>query len=284
MESFNDQVKSFDNETSSQLATGCDAGLSENLKGSDAFLTSIDNVSIIGENVVIGGRDLSLETTNLGPNELKDPDMEIPKILDSPMPEYKLIQGQNIVAIQGENSLNAQSTSNIEERSFDVQKPKTLDVQTPETLIAQKSDTLNIKIPESPQKQGPKSPPISDTPKVTEDQEKSKRHQLLKLTLTKNKDDVFVRPSPIAEVMSPARMLQFEMDVTTSSTPTMKRAAIDFNFFNQNNFEEYFTDVPTANETAKTEEESFIETPVIVKTDTIRHEIGYGKFKKTRFI
>ncbi|XP_045540679.1 ribosomal protein S6 kinase alpha-4 [Papilio machaon] len=270
MESFKEQVKSFDTETSSELATGCDAGLSENLKGSDAFLTSIDNVSIIGENVVIGGRDLSLDPNRIGPSELGDtsPDMETPKILDSPMLEHEHVQ---IINAEEKNITDVQNSETSRE-----EKEESLDEQKPETLKAQKLDVRDIKMPESPQKQGQKSPQISDTPKLSEDLEKSKRHKFLKLTLTKNKDDVFVRPSPIAEVMSPARMLQFEIDVTTSSTPTMKRAAIDFNFFNENNFEEYFTDVPKNTDgEAKTVEEAYIETPVIVKTDTVRHEIGY---------
>ncbi|KPJ17551.1 hypothetical protein RR48_03512 [Papilio machaon] len=270
MESLKEQVKSFDTETSSELATGCDAGLSENLKGPDAFLTSIDNVSIIGENVVIGGRDLSLDPNKIGPSEYGDTflDTEIPKNLDSPMPEHEHVQIKNA---EEKNITDVQNSETSRE-----EKEESLDEQKPETVKAQKLDARDIKMPESPQKQGQKSPQISDTPKPSENLEKSKRHKFLKLTLTKNKDDVFVRPSPIAEVMSPARMLQFEIDVTTSSTPTMKRAAIDFNFFNENNFEEYFTDVPKNTDgEAKTVEEAYIETPVIVKTDTVRHEIGY---------
>ncbi|XP_052742668.1 ribosomal protein S6 kinase alpha-5 isoform X1 [Bicyclus anynana] len=124
----------------------------------------------------------------------------------------------------------------------------------------------------------PTSPIIFDTPKRSEDSKGSatKTPNLLKLSLTKNIDDVFVKPSPVAEVMSPAKMLQFEVDVASSATPTMKRAAIDFNFFNENNFEEYFVDVPTQATEAKEEDvKVFKETPVIVNADTVRHEIGY---------
>lgn len=126
-----------------------------------------------------------------------------------------------------------------------------------------------------------KSPPILDTPK-REEAKTLNTHNLLKLSLTKNFDDGFVKPSPMAEVMSPAKMLQFEVDIANSATPTMKRAVIDFNFFNDNNFEEYFKDVPKAkledNEKDAKDATAFREIPVIVKTDTVRHEIGYGKY------
>lgn len=130
------------------------------------------------------------------------------------------------------------------------------------------------------------SPPITcETPKRADDAKAgntTKPHNLLKLSLTKNIDDGFVKPSPVAEVMSPAKMLQFEIDIASSATPTMKRAAIDFNFFNENNFEEYFADVPQveeANREPKDEDGAKVykETPVIVKASTVRHEIGYGK-------
>ncbi|CAH2061991.1 unnamed protein product, partial [Iphiclides podalirius] len=177
----------------------------------DAFRSSLDHSSIIGENVVIEEKDGTVDNPNTDP-----------------------------IASQPNNPVN-----------------------TPET-------------PESPRL---KSPPILETPKqIDEVIVKHKPQTLFKLSLTKNKDDVFVKPSPVAELMSPAKMLQFEIDLTNSSTPTMKRAAIDFNFFNKNNFEEYFTDVPKVlnNPDAETEGGAFIETPVIVKADTIRHEIGYG--------
>lgn len=130
------------------------------------------------------------------------------------------------------------------------------------------------------------SPPLTcETPKRADDAKagnSTKPHNLLKLSLTKNFDDGFVKPSPVAEVMSPAKMLQFEVDTASSATPTMKRAAIDFNFFNENNFEEYFADVPQveeANLEPKDEDGAKVykETPVIVKASTVRHEIGYGK-------
>ncbi|XP_050357899.1 ribosomal protein S6 kinase alpha-5-like isoform X1 [Nymphalis io] len=120
------------------------------------------------------------------------------------------------------------------------------------------------------------SPPILDTPKRTEDLKGSAtKPNLLKLSLTKNIDDGFVKPSSAAEIMSPARMLQFEVDIANSATPTMKRAVIDFNFFNENSFEEYFEDVPKAATDNEENNKAFKEIPVIVKADTIRHEIGY---------
>ncbi|XP_048488117.1 ribosomal protein S6 kinase alpha-5 [Plutella xylostella] len=85
----------------------------------------------------------------------------------------------------------------------------------------------------------------------------------------------FLKPSPVA-IMSPARMLQFEMDKTSSATPTMKRTPIDFDFFTKANYEKFMfeelKDEEQANEEDKTEKE-FEETPVIVKA--VRHEIGY---------
>lgn len=149
-------------------------------------------------------------------------------------------------------------------------------------LIIDTSTPCNTPIeiaPVTPPKE--KSPPILDTPK-REDVKNINTHNLLKLSLTKNIDDGFVKPSSAAEIMSPAKMLQFEVDIANSATPTMKRAVIDFNFFNENNFEEYFDDVPKTNEDVKEVDEmkTFKETPVIVKADTVRHEIGYGKCVK----
>ncbi|CAF4945296.1 unnamed protein product [Pieris macdunnoughi] len=57
----------------------------------------------------------------------------------------------------------------------------------------------------------------------------------------------------------------------------MKRAAIDFNFFNDHKFEEYFKDDNNSDE--KETGVAYKETPVIVKASTIRHEIGYGLFE-----
>lgn len=123
------------------------------------------------------------------------------------------------------------------------------------------------------------SPPIIETPKLTDDVV-IKPQSLLKLSFTKkNENDIFVKPSPVMEIMSPAKMLQFEVDVGTSATPTMKRAAIDFDFFSKNNFEKYFDDVPkNASDTKKESEKAYEETPVIVKASTVRHEIAYGKY------
>ncbi|CAH4037410.1 unnamed protein product [Pieris brassicae] len=115
---------------------------------------------------------------------------------------------------------------------------------------------------------------LCETPKLLDEPKDCKQINLLKQSLTKKENDGFVRPSPVAEVMSPAKMLQFEIDVRSSATPTMKRAAIDFNFFNDNKFEEYFKDENNSNE--KETGVAYKETTVIVKASTVRHEIGYG--------
>ncbi|CAH2098894.1 unnamed protein product [Euphydryas editha] len=178
----------------------------------DTFRMSLDYISVIGENVTIGDRDVSIDNSNI-----------------------------------------------------------IIDTQT------QCNTPVDVDSSHTPTKE--KSPPILDTPKRHEDVKVAlTKPNLLKLSLTKNIDDGFVKPSPVADVMSPAKMLQFEVDIANSATPTMKRAAIDFNFFNENNFEEYFEDVPKAevnNEEKK--EKAYKEIPVIVKADTVRHEIGYDR-------
>lgn len=88
-----------------------------------------------------------------------------------------------------------------------------------------------------------------------------KKHNLLKLTLSKCEDDMFVKPSPVSEAMSPARLLQYELQ-PSSATPTMKRAAIDFDLFDKNCFDEYFEEQERG---APPEEHQ-----------TVRHEISYG--------
>lgn len=215
MESKTDQNKLTDDGYNTQLTSDCHPMPSENFKISDTFRVSLDNSPIIGENVMIGEKNVSLANSNI----------------------------VTTVLSQACTSLSVPDSDGLE--------------------------TTNLK-----------SPPILGTPKHTEEaQAKNRPQTLFKLSLTKNKDDVFVKPSPVAEIMSPAKMLQFEIDLTNSSTPTMKRAAIDFNFFNENNFEEYFTDVPknVVSASADADSGAFIETPVIVKADTVRHEIGYGK-------
>ncbi|CAG4988001.1 unnamed protein product [Colias eurytheme] len=144
---------------------------------------------------------------------------------------------------------------------------------TPVTPLTNKSPTL-----ETDSQCLNQSPAITETPKLTDDLKESPRPvNSLKLSLAKIENDGFVKPSPL-DVMSPAKMLQFEVDLTSSATPTMKRAAIDFNFFTENTFEEYFKDESNEKETGV----AFKETPVIVKANTVRHEIGYGHIKEQR--
>ncbi|XP_061381176.1 ribosomal protein S6 kinase alpha-4-like isoform X1 [Danaus plexippus] len=114
-------------------------------------------------------------------------------------------------------------------------------------------------------------PPLQETPKRAEDVKTNK--SLLKLSLTKNIDDGFLKPSSVADIMSPAKMLQFEVDFAKSSTPTMKRAAIDFNFFGENNFED--SDDETNAGFEEKDPKMYKETPVIVKANTVRHQIEY---------
>ncbi|KAI8433579.1 hypothetical protein MSG28_015600 [Choristoneura fumiferana] len=227
----------------------------------DTFRMSLDNYSVIGENVTIGERGSSIES---GPVCLAAETPASTPVVETP--------GSLV----------------IETPESPVERPETPIVDTPETPIVQ---------PFTPP--ADTSPPILDTPKTKENlllQDKAKRPQnLLKLSFLKNNDDVFVKPSPV-DIMSPARMLQFEVDAC--ATPTMKRAVIDFDFFKQNNYEEYFKgDSKDEDSEEKTLEEndeqrkedregektsdnrtakSFEETPVIVKADTVRLEIGYG--------
>ncbi|OWR42786.1 hypothetical protein KGM_205509 [Danaus plexippus plexippus] len=114
-------------------------------------------------------------------------------------------------------------------------------------------------------------PPLQETPKRNDDVKTNK--SLLKLSLTKNIDDGFLKPSSVADIMSPAKMLQFEVDFAKSSTPTMKRAAIDFNFFGENNFED--SDDETNAGFEEKDPKMYKETPVIVKANTVRHQIEY---------
>jgi hypothetical protein len=188
----------------------------------DTFRPSLDDISVIGENVTIRDRDTSIDT-NMTNSDVGTPVFT----LKTPLP------------------------------------------------ISETPDIQNL--PE-------KSPPLAETPKIDDCNtfEQRRPPNLLKLSLSKKHDnDIFVKPSPVTEVMSPARMLQFEVDIATSATPTMKRAAVDFDFFNRNKFEEYFDDEPLAeveNEVEEDTDKAFEETPVIVKADTVRHEICYGKY------
>ncbi|XP_063370549.1 ribosomal protein S6 kinase alpha-1-like [Cydia amplana] len=190
-------------------------------------------------------------------------------------------------SVIGENVTIGDRNSSIDIKPAGLAKTSaaTPAVETPETPIVEPftppPDTL-ITDPCTPPPEP--SPVIVETPKINE-QDKIKRTQnLLKLSLIKNIDDVFVKPSPVMEVMSPARMLQFEVDAC--ATPTMKRAAINFDFFKQNNFDEYFDDDPKEEMEEKEtievskdpnpNEKPFEEAAVIVKAkDIVRHEIGY---------
>lgn len=169
----------------------------------DTFRMSLDDLSLIGENVTVGDRNVSTDTVRPNDGSITTPTLETP---ETPM----------IV--------------------MDTNSPKILDTPTRHDAI-----TLEKK----------QRPPIS-----------------LKLTKI-NEQDIFVKPSPVSEVMSPAKMLQFEVDFATSATPTMKRAAIDFDFFSKSNL---ITEVEKDNN-----DKDYEETPVIVKANTVRHDIEYGK-------
>ncbi|KAJ8706132.1 hypothetical protein PYW07_010909 [Mythimna separata] len=221
------------------------------------------------------------------------PDVEIPdtETIDLQTPDIETIDVQT----PGIGTPNVDTPDT--ELIIDLQTPdiETLEVQTPaiETPEVETSDaeTVHLQTPdiqtpdiETPGVQTPPpedktSPPIIETPKQVQTKTEIKRPQtLLKLSLSKKSDnDLFVKPSPVADLMSPARMLQFEVEAS-SATPTMKRAAVDFDFFSKNNFEEYFAE-SEAKEDVKSEDPedggTFKETAVIVKADTVRLEIGY---------
>lgn len=162
--------------------------------------------------------------------------------------------------------------------SVDIVSCSNLDTTTEQTLTPVQTPTIVIAATE-------KSPPILETPKLAvfkPNENITKLKNLLKLSLTKkNEEDIFVRPSPVTEVMSPARMLQFEMGSARTATPTMKRTIIDFDFFDKNRFEEYFDDLPKSGDEEDTSEHKGAheckEAAVIMKGNTVRHEIGYGK-------
>lgn len=187
----------------------------------DTFRMSLDNFSIIGENITLGGRDNSIDDT---PTSIGTPVLTLP-------------------------------TPNID---------------TPDTPLTPQIEKF------------PRNPEYSK--QYEDNASKIRKPQSLQLALVKKTDtDIFVKPSPVAELMSPAKMLQFEVDTATSATPTMKRAAIDFDFFNKNNFDEYFDDLPKAKDETDVDKsnqdtKTFEETPVIVKANTVRHEIGFGKY------
>ena len=295
----------------------------------DTFRMSLDNFSMVGENVTIG-RGMSVDS-NVGGNaytptielrsplptpDLQTPDIEIPEVqtadLNTPDIQTPDIETRDIETIDIDTpdlqtpDLNTpdvlvltpyEDTPDLEtpdlqidteacnEQTPDIQSP---DIETPEIQSSEiesaDAETPGIESPDvqTPPLENKSSPPIIETPKPFEAKTEVRRPQtLLKLSLSKKSDnDLFVKPSPVAELMSPARMLQFEVEAT-SATPTMKRAAIDFDFFSKHNFEEYFAEMKPKNEDKALEGpedgSTYKETPVIVKADTVRHEIGYGK-------
>ncbi|XP_063390336.1 ribosomal protein S6 kinase alpha-5-like [Cydia fagiglandana] len=190
-------------------------------------------------------------------------------------------------SVIGENVTIGDRNSSIDiEPAGLVKTASTPAVETPETPIVEPFTPP----PETPIADPCTPPPeplaIVETPKINEQDKIQRTQNLLKLSLIKNTDNVFVKPSPVMEVMSPARMLQFEVDAC--ATPTMKRAAINFDFFKQNKFDEYFDDDDDpkqemeekekveVSKDPKPNEKPFEEAAVIVKAkDTIRHEIGY---------
>lgn len=198
----------------------------------------------------------------------------IPENLEIQLPDDTFRMSLDNFSIIGENvTLGGRDTS-VDDTPTSIGTP-VLTLPTP-----------NIDSPETPL-----TPPfekITQTPVFSKQFEDNaseiRKPRSLQLSFLKKDDtEIFVKPSPVAELMSPARMLQFEVDTATSATPTMKRAAIDFDFFNKNNFDEYFDDLPKAKDEADVDKSDqgtkpFEETPVIVKANTVRHEIGYGKY------
>ncbi|KAJ2943176.1 hypothetical protein O0L34_g18888 [Tuta absoluta] len=229
----------------------------------DTFRLSLDNYSFVGENVTVGERtpsvciDSNVSTTD---TSLPTPDTMIPQDNDSGA-------GENLAVCARYPSMSVDSNAST----------LVLSLPTPNTMP-----------PNTPSSLEPFSPisaaPTPENPS-TSDSENHKSPESFKPAFIKNNENcnMFVRPSPMADtIMSPAKMLQFEVTPLTCSTPTMKRAAVDFDFFNKNNFEEYFKDMPTIPEedvvTAGEEDKKFGETPVIFKANTVRHEIGFGKY------
>lgn len=176
--------------------------------------------------------------------------------------DYLTEIGENVTIASRDTSIDSVSVKR------DLNTLKTPSTPITPTSLINKSPVLESSLPTDKT--------ICETPKLLDELKDCRQIKLLKQSLTKKENDGFVRPSPIAEVMSPAKMLQFEIDVRNSATPTMKRAAIDFNFFSDKNFEEYFRDENNSNE--KETGVAYKKTPVIVKANTVRHEIGYGEY------
>ncbi|XP_022828431.1 ribosomal protein S6 kinase beta-like, partial [Spodoptera litura] len=255
----------------------------------DTFRMSLDNFSMIGENVTIG-REMSVDgsvgtnaetpTVEL-PTPLLTPDAQSPDIASPDIVQNPDIQSPDVIQTPEIESPNVIQTPDIESSDI-IQTPEIESpdiVQTPDIASPDVVQTPGIESPDIESPAPENSPPIIETPKIGEAKADIRRPQtLLQLSLTKKSDnDIFVKPSPVIDLMSPAKMLQFEVEAS-SATPTMKRAAVDFDFFSKNNFEEYFaeTEAKHDNEADDPEDGStFKETPVIVKADTVRHEIGY---------
>lgn len=209
----------------------------------------------------------SVSTASTGSNQLY-----IAENLELDLPEDTFRMNLNNFSVIGENVTIGERGSSID----------TITLGTPvlETQTSLQTPDIQTPIEERPH--------VLDTPTQGE----TKRNdniitpKLLKLSQTENHDhDMFIKPSPVAEVMSPARMLQYEIASATPYTPTMIRAAIDFDFFNKNQLDEYFDNLPKEKKTElkaekieMIEDNSSYETTVIVNPNTVRHEINDGKF------
>lgn len=220
----------------------------------------------------------SVSTASTGSNQLyiaENLELELPDdTFRMTLDNFEAI-GENVTIGERDSSVDTvTSGTTVLEVSTSLQTPeiKTL-LQTPDlkTPLEETPPVVNAPIPEK------KSNDII-----------LKKPTLLKLSLAKNHDsDMFVMPSPVVELMSPARMLQYEIGSATPYTPTMKRAAIDFDFFVKNKVDESFENESKGTEMAEVNDEkteaaeddsSHKETTVIVNTNTIRHEIGEGKY------
>ncbi|KAI5633436.1 hypothetical protein NE865_13844 [Phthorimaea operculella] len=227
----------------------------------DTFRMSLDNYSFVGENVTVGERTPSV---CINSNASTPPVKSLPTP-NTMIPDNSSVAGDYIAVCARDQSRSVDSNAST----------LVLSLPTPNTMP-----------PDTPSSFEPFSP-ISAAPTLenpsTSDSESRKSPESLQPSCIKNNEngDMFVRPSPMADaIMSPAKMLQFEVTSLTCSTPTMKRAAVDFDFFTKNNFEEYFKDIPTIPEEdeapAGKEDKKPEETSVIVKPDTVRHEIGFA--------
>lgn len=213
----------------------------------------------------------SASTASTGSNQLY-----IAENMELDLPEDTFRMNLDNFSDVGENVTISERDSSVD----------TVLVGTPMPEIPTSLQTPDIQTPLE------KAPPIIDTPVSKENmiyENIQKTRTLLKLSLKKNHDnDMFVKPSPVAEIMSPARMLQYQLGSATPYTPTMKRAAIDFDFFSKNKFEKYFKDDPEEQKTVEVEDRmmeivednsSYKENlTVIIDPNTVRHEIGDGKY------